>query len=325
MRETADYAKGIITTTTNGEDWSFKRFVKGAKKNDLMYGSMHIPTRASLDLGIISELYYNTMLRSYSELLAQQELWAKHVNVTGGKAYYAAGAKNRKRRAPWGDHKPKPERPLIIGCDFNYSPAPFVWMIGQIGPEIFSGDGQTFYGDCIHWFDELSGVELSTQEMTFKLLNQYPGFFYRIFGDVSGGQGTTSNAGKTDYDQIAQVLDEHQAEFTIDYFQDDDNQNPRVKNRVENMNALFKNAMGEIRQTYNPNRCLYFDGDLKIVGWKKTTDAGRAKLDDCGDHDRTHATDGAGYAVFKLFPPGRRARIIESNESTVRQSYGLIE
>ncbi len=325
MRETPNYIRGIITTTTNGEDWSYKRFCRRVR-GDMTYGAMHVPSSASLALGIITEKYYNTMARSYSAMMALQELEAKHVNILGGKAYYAASDANRCVMAPWGDTRPNPDRPLIIGCDFNFSPAPLVWMVGQVGPPIY-GPNNEFWGDHLHWFGELDGIEIGTKAMTGNLLRRYPDFFYRIFGDVSGGVGTTSNAGVTDYDQMAEVLSEAQAVYTIDYHQmdtDESHSNPRVRTRVENFNSLLCNAVGEVRCTYDPNNCPHLDGDMKMVGWKPTTASGRGKLDDGGDNKRTHASDGAGYALFKLFPPGRRASVHAGVPSTLRQEYGLM-
>lgn len=325
MRETKGYIKGLITTTTNGEDWSFKRFVLGSD-DSMIYGSMHVPTRASLEIGIIDEAYYNTMKKSYSPLMAEQELDAKHVNILGGKAYYAASDLNRRREAPWGDVVPNRDRPLVIGCDFNFSPSPFVWMVGQVGPHLYGPNGE-YWGDHIHWFGELSGKEMSTVEMTIQMLNQYPDFFYQVFGDVSGGVGTTSNAGQTDYDQMAATLNEANAVYSIDRHQLDEEEskaNPRVRARVENMNRMLKNALGEVRQTYNPDTCPYFDGDMKMVGWKPTTSSGRGMLDSGGDPDRTHASDGAGYAVYKLFPPGSVAQLHESLRSKSRAGMGVL-
>jgi hypothetical protein len=327
LRETPGYMKGIITTTTNGEDWSYKRFVLNARRQaGRSYGSMHIPTSSSVGLGIITDQFYQTLLRSYSPLLALQELEAKHVNILGGKAYYAADDKNRQTRAPWGDAYPTRDRPLVVGCDFNFSPAPLCWMVGQVGPPIYGPNGVDF-SECIHWFGELSGEQLSTPEMTQRLLMQYPDYFYKIFGDVSGGIGTTSNAGVTDYDQIAATLADAEAMFSVDYLQADEEENksnPRVRTRVENMNRMLCNAVGERRMTYDPTACPLFDGDMKMVGWKPTTASGRGKLDDGGDNKRTHASDGAGYAVFKLFPPGRRAMIAPSMPSTMRAEHGML-
>lgn len=315
LRESKEFRKGLVTTTTNGEDWVHDRFVKGRKHNlngKKLYGSMHVRTIKSVEAGIISQDFYDALLQSYSPMMAEQELNAQHVNVEGGRAYYAAGPDNALHVAPWGDTYPNIDRPLIIGCDFNFSPAPLVWMVGQLSPD----------GDSIHWFNEMSGVEVGTRQMTVRVMQQFPNFFYRVFGDMSGNQGTTSNAGHTDYHQMGDEFSEAGVMFSIDAMEADPSEsksNPRVKLRVENMNAMFKNALGEIRQTYNPEMCPLLDGDIRVVGWKPNILMGRGKLDDNGDKQRTHASDGAGYAVFRLFPPGRRVEIIESLPSVIRK------
>lgn len=306
MRE-SDIMKGLLTTTTNGEDWGYQRFVLG-NTGDGLYGSMHVSTEESVRAGIITEAYYSSMRRSYSPMMAAQELDAQHVNVAGGIAYYASSKANKRSIAPWGARTPDRNRPLIVGCDFNFQPAPCVWVVGQVGPG-------PEWSNHIHWFGEISGVQMSTVSMTLMLMTRFPDFFYRVYGDASGERGTTSNAGETDYNQIARTFSEAGALFTIDVNQS----NPRVKDRIENMNGLLKNSLGEIRMTYDPMGCPLLDGDMRIVGWKKRiTSGGQGKLDDAGDHQRTHASDAAGYAVWKLFPPGRRASVIAANVSAVR-------
>lgn len=288
MRESFTFRKGLITSTTNGEDWSFNRFGK-ARRGQRRYGSMHVPTDVSVKKGIIAPGFYDTLRGTYSELMAMQELDALHVNVRGGRAYYAFGPWNELSISPWGERIPNRSRPLIVGCDFNYAPAPCVWMVGQLNPE----------GTKIHWYGEVSKTEVSTEEMTGMLLQNWPGFHYRIFGDSSGNRGTTSNAGRHDYSIIAEVMNQNNARFTIDA----DQANPRVKFRVENMNRLAKNAMGETMLTYSKQNCPLFHGDVKNVGWKPAMFARTERLDSGGDVNRTHATDGGGYAVFKIFPP----------------------
>lgn len=319
-RETPGYIKGIITTTTNGEDWGYQRFVLNGNMPNKIFGSMHVGTIESVRLGIITQEYYDTMVQAYDPLKAQQELGAEHINIFGGKAYHAASDANRRALAPWGAEYPDPEYPLIIGCDFNFSPAPLVWMVGQLGPGEWS--------DHIHWFSELSDTAISTVEMTKRMIGLYPGFFFRIFGDMSGGIGTTSNAGQTDYDQMGETLDdaEEVPGYSIDAHQLSDEEarmNPRVRSRVENMNRMLKNGAGEIHMTYDPSRCVLFDNDMKNVGWKKTTSEGKGKLDAGGDNTRTHASDAAGYAVWKLFPPGRKQRLLPGVASAIREEHGI--
>lgn len=326
MRET-EFAKGLITTTTNGEDWTYERFIKGSRQGDKSFGSMHVPTYTAVQLGILTEKYYNTLRKAYSPMMALQELDARHVNIHGGRAYYAADDRHKRVVAPWGDTHPNPDRPIIIGCDFNFQPAPCVWMVGQIGPNETGPNGQ-FWGECIHWFTEISDTQVGTREMSRKLMRQFPGFIYRVFGDMSGNQGTTSNAGETDFAQMAQEFSENGVIASIDAIQldeDETKRNPYVRDRVENMNTMLMNGLGEVRMTYNQNNCPLFDLDMKMVGWKpNVSQRGRGKLDDGGDNRRTHASDGAGYAVYKLFPPYRRGFLVGSVESVSRREHGLL-
>lgn len=311
LRENFSIRKGLITSTTNGEDWNFQRFVRNNRPGQRLYGSMHIPTLASVKCGIISMEYYQAMRSTYSELMAMQELDALHVNVTGGRAYYAFSSKNQRNTAPWGDRIPDKNRPLIVGADFNFSPSPCVWMVGQLGPNKPDGLGG-WWSDHIHWFGEISATEISTPGMTRLLLGRYPGFLYRIFGDASGGRGTTSNAGQHDYSQIAIEMGHAGAIAQIDY----DQANPMVKDRVENMNRLAMNALGETHMTYDPYMCPLFDSDVKQVGWKQSISLARSpRLDNGGNLNLTHASDGAGYAAFKLLPLHRELHIGMSVQS----------
>ena len=301
LRESAAI-RGLVTTTTNGQDWCYDRFVARSSRLSALYGSMHVPTSEAVRYGTITNDYYQDMLASYSPLMAEQELFARHVNVLGGRAYYASGEYNRKGRSPWGDRIPDPNRPLVVGCDFNYAPAKMMWMVGQTGPSDGLGPYRLPWDQHLHWFGELAESEISSEGMALRLLTQYPGFFYQIYGDASGARSTTSNAGEYDYAQIGHTLLENRCEYTMDY----DQSNPLVRNRVEAHNAMLKNAIGQTRLTYDPQACSNYDADMRLVGWRKTVGfGGRAKLDDAGDIQRTHASDGGGYAIYKLFPPFR--------------------
>lgn len=321
MRESEYLSRGLVTTTTNAEDWVHERFVKGSRKNSLNYGSLHVPTIEAVKCGIITQHYYDLMRASYSPMMAAQELDAMHVNSQSGRAYYAAGKDNQRIRAPWGDEYPNPDRPIILGCDFNFAPAPCVWMIGQVGPRMINAQGLD-YSDCIHWFDEYTETNApNSYLMARSVAQRYPNFFFQVFGDSSGMRGSTSNAGETDYNQIKLAFDDLDVAYTVDVEQ----ANPIVKNRIETMNCLFKNGIGQVRQTYNPYKCPHFHSDVNLVGWKQTYGSTmRQRLDDGGDVKRTHASDGAGYAVFKLFPVGRRAYMIPSHQSQIRKEFGHV-
>lgn len=297
LRETKGYFRTLATTTTNGENWFYKRYVINKSK---IYRTMHVPTLLSVEAGIISPEFYESLLSSYSENLAQQELFAKYVNILAGRAYYAATKDNEKHLCPWsGSAYPDPEYPLEIGCDFNYSPAPMVWTISQKSPD----------GTKIHTFKEISATECSSEDMAHTLVSAYGDFYLRIYGDASGVRGTTSNKGKTDFDYIGQVLGESGCMYNIDA----DQMNPRVVARVENQNRLLRNGAGEVTHTYNPDACPLFHGDMRKVGWNQ-----QGKLTGNSDVLLTHASDATGYMLMKVFPPLSKAAAITTQVSKQR-------
>lgn len=302
MRE-SEFTAGLITTTPNGKDWTFDRFVAGSDESGV-YGSLHVPTSESLKVGLITQAYYHTLLRSYSTLLARQELGAEHLNVAEGRAYYAAGEYNEAIVSPWGDAQPTRERALIVGCDFNFNPAPMSWVFMQEGP-----DGA--HEEKVHVFSEMTRVNMGTKEMTQLMVSMFPGFHLRIFGDASGKNQTTSNAGNSDYLQMQEALNEAGISYTLDI----DPANPRVRDRVENVNRLCRNAIGETLLTYNPEQCPTLAKDCEQVQWNKQS----GKLDAGKDGLLTHASDALGYPLAKIRPFGHQGAAILSVASFASQ------
>jgi hypothetical protein len=276
LRENKEYISGLVTTTPRGEDWCWERFVK--KADGILYDSIHVETREAVEYDLISEQFYHSLLSSYSPNMAAQELFARHISAIEGRCYYTDAEENREY-----GYRPHRDLPLVIGMDFNFAPAPMAWVVGQVDDD-----------DFVHWFDELSDTEISSRDMARRLAQRYGDFFLQIYGDASGNRGTTSNAGVTDFNQIAEELQEAGVDFTIDV----DQANPFVRDRVENMCRLLKDANGKVSMSYDPENCPLLAGDFDKVFWKN------GKPSDGGDCNRTHAADGAGYAVWKLFPPG---------------------
>ena len=272
LRE-SNIIRGLVTTTPAGEDWVWKRFVQNT---DPRFGYIKAKTEEAANHAIITQDFYSTLRSSYSPAMAAQELDAEFITVLEGRSYYTASAANEEYNYQPSDYE------LFVGMDFNFSPAPCVWEVGQID-----------HNDEIHVFDEISGKEVSSAELARRLAIKYGDYFIRIFGDASGNRGTTSNAGKTDYDQIAAVLSEYGVSFSIDV----DQANPLVKDRVENVCRLLEDANGNRRLKYDPNNCPFLHDDLRKVTWKN------GKVSGNGDVNLTHASDGLGYGLQKLCPP----------------------
>lgn len=274
-RESKDWIRGLVTTTTAGENWVWRRFVKNA--DGKLYGHTKARTEESMRYGIVTKDYYDTMRAAYSVRMAAQELDCDFVEVAEGRCYYSAEGSNHR----WG-YVPDQALPLVVCMDFNYSPAPCVWEIGQL---------MDFEGrEGVHWFDELAFTEVSTREMANRLAHRWGTFNLVICGDASGVRGTTSNAGESDFAQIEDELTEQGVSFEINV----DNSNPRIKDRIENVNRLLRNAKGEISMTYDPDACPLLADDMKKVVWKNGKPSGSVT--------QTHGSDAIGYGCMKLLP-----------------------
>jgi hypothetical protein len=78
--------------------------------------------------------------------------------------------------------------------------------------------------------------------------------------------------------------------------------NPSVMNRVQKVNGLLTNALGEVRLEIDP-KCGQLIKDFEEVMFKKDSGV----IDKVRDPQRTHASDALGYAVWQLFGDKARA------------------
>lgn len=287
LRE-SNYIRGLCTTTTNGEGWDYERFVKDTSG---LYGSIHVPTIESVRHGIITEDFYSQLVKSYPKLLADQELHAKHVVVTGQPAYLNfTRALNVSDRCPFTkDGSISPYLPIIVGMDFNLNP--MSWHLGQKKGEDW------YWFDRVHLFD--SHTPEAAKELVEKVKGHAPGII--IIGDASGKAGQRAAAGQSDYDIVFSTLDA----AGIRYEDRTPDSNPAIKDRVNNVNARLMDGSGQSHMWIHPSLKELID-DFERVQWKEnatvTLDPGPKKL-------LTHSSDGVGYAVSELTPIPSRYQV----------------
>ena len=106
-----------------------------------------------------------------------------------------------------------------------------------------------------------------------------------IYPDASGDSRKSVNASKTDI----QLLKDAGFKIIVN------SANPPVKDRINSMNAMFLNAMGERRYLVNTKMCPTYTENLQQQTWS-----------DNGEPDKTagndHTNDAAGYFIVKDFP-----------------------
>ncbi len=123
-----------------------------------------------------------------------------------------------------------------------------------------------------------------------------------IYGDSSGRNMRTT--GGTDYSILQQSL------YGAGFWKVKINvppANPAVLSRVQKVNALLTNALGEVRLEIDP-KCQELIRDLEEVLFK----ADSGVIDKTRDPLRSHVRDALGYAVWQIF--GEKMRVGEMNK-----------
>jgi len=115
-----------------------------------------------------------------------------------------------------------------------------------------------------------------------------------VHGDASAQARSTSS--KTDYDLIREYF-RSRGQFRLRF--DYPRSNPRVKDRVNSVNAMLRNADGCVRMYVHPV-CKQLITDFHQVAWKQTSV--NFELDKVTDKKRTHLSDALGYLVWQVAP-----------------------
>lgn len=290
MRE-SDYIRSLLTTTTNGEDWVWERFVKNA--DGKIYNSMHVSTQESVDEGIVSAEFLQGLKQSYSKVVADQELNARHVTVTELPVYLNfVREQNVSELSPFTkDGQISKHLPIVLAADFNLNP--MSWTLGQLRHRDW------YWHDEIHL--ENSHTPEATRELIERVREHKPGII--IIGDASGKAGQRAAAGQSDYDILCQGLDD----AGIKWVNETPDSNPLIKDRVNNVNASLCSADGSVHMLFHP-RCVHAIRDMELVSWKK---GALFTLDPGPKNQLTHPSDGIGYAVSVKTPIPSRHQVGE--------------
>ena len=165
---------------------------------------------------------------------------------------------------------------IYVGMDFNVSP-----MTAVIGAKVTNQ---------LHIFDEIEIMNGNTEEMCQHLKACYPDRNIIIAPDPSGkARKTSAPVGQTDFSIIKSYS------FKII----SPNKAPPVVDRINEVNAICKNAKGEIRLFINP-KCKQLIKCMDGLTFKKDTSLPDKTL------GLDHMTDALGYLVHMLFPISKK-------------------
>jgi phage terminase large subunit len=261
-----------ITTSPNGYDWLWEEFVE---KQDDARRLIHMATNENL---FLDPDYYNTLLKSYDPRFAQQELQGLFIHMTSGLVYHQFD-----RNANCAPVEFDPSQPLWPCFDFNRNP-----MSCAIAQRV-TVDGV----ECVHVIDEISVAESGTKEVCQELLTRYPPSMVRevwVHGDPAGKYGDT-RGNRSDYDIIRAEL-QHPDAYGTKFHRAWKDAHPPVIGRINAMNAMLHNALGQRRLIINP-RCKVLIRDLERVSFKE----GTKQIDKTTDKQLTHMSDALGYLI----------------------------
>ena len=124
-----------------------------------------------------------------------------------------------------------------------------------------------------------------TPAMIEKIKDRYPGHQISVYPDASGNSRKSNNASESDIALLKK------AGFRVVV----NDSNPRVKDRINSMNAMCCNTYGERRYLVNIETCPEYTRGLERQVWGED-----GEPDKTGGFD--HANDAGGYFIVKKFP-----------------------
>lgn len=224
-----------------------------------------------------SDIQPPDVLRWYQERMDARD-YAEQFNASwqraSGQVFFAYDPEYNERACDF-----DPDRPLMIGCDFNVDP--MAWVI-------FHDDGE-----IAEVFDEIWARDTNTRATLDILWAKYgekTRSSIEFYGDATSRSRKTA-AAFSDYQQIAKDERFRRKGATVHF----PKANPNVADRFASTNAMFCNASGRRRLFIDP-RCEHLRVDIEARGYKP----GTKEPDDRGDIG--HPTDALGYPMFMRHP-----------------------
>lgn len=268
-----------VTTTPEGFRFVYEQFVKvprASREAAGLYGRVHASTYDNARN--LPDDYIPSLLQSYPANLIEAYINGQFVNLQTGTVYQQFD-----RRLNSTDAVENPGETLYIGMDFN---------VGKMAAvvHVVRGGAPLAVGEIINAYDTPDMIRRIRERFwTFKDGQWQKDRQIRIYPDASGGSRRSVNASETD---IALL---RAAGFQVDA----PDANPPVKDRINAMNGMFCNALGERSYKVNVDRCPTYADCLEQQPWAAN-----------GEPDKTlnldHPVDAAGYFIHRKFPIVRK-------------------
>lgn len=254
-----------VTTTPEGFNWVYRKFVKELAANPSqrpLYGIVHASTRQNAKN--LPKDYIPSLRESYPANLVDAYIDGQFVNLVSGSVY-----PNFCRRLNHTDETIRPGEELHVGMDFN---------INRMAATVFvMRDGEP------RQLDELTSL-FDTPAMIDALLERFPGHKITVYPDASGKNRKSVNGSESDHSLLKQ------AGFTVRV----NLANPLVRDRVLAVNAMLLNGEGVRRLKINTDKCPV---TTQVLEQQAYNEKGEPNKDGTED-----PADAFGYFVVHRFP-----------------------
>ena len=253
-----------IFTTPEGFKFTYEMWAKDPNPD---YGMIQAST---LSNPYLPDDYVETLRNSYDPQLIEAYINGEFVNLTDGTVY-----KNYNRQRNDSKETVNSTEQIHIGVDFNIQKMSAVIIVKR--------------GKESHVVDEIMGA-YDTQDLIDKIMIKYPNRSINIYPDASGDNRKTS-ASETDIALLRKY-------FRVVV----DNSNPRVRDRINCVNASLLNAKEETLLYVNSSTAPMTAEALEQQVYDKKGEPDK-------QHDQDHPNDALGYYVVKAHPIRKRARL----------------
>lgn len=291
-----------IVSTPEGFRAMYQIFVADVRKKPSLKKQRRLIKAKSTDNPHLPEDFIETMFAGYDDKLVEAYVNGEFVNLKSGVVYHQYDTALNRSYAVI-----EPGETLHIGQDFNVGKMASVvfvdrWMNLDVASVVWNeakGDYDTVIEKhpfrTFHAVDEIADgfdTEATIKELQYRYQQGKPGsdtyHHIRMYPDASGRNRKSVNASTTDIALLEAAGFEIRADLA----------NPPVKDRINAVNAFFKNASGQRRLYVNEDKCPELVDCLRRQSW----DAKTGEPEKGGENDPSHMNDAFGYPIVHEFP-----------------------
>ena len=254
-----------VTTTPEGFNWVYRKFVKELASNPTqrpLYGIVHASTRQNAKN--LPKDYIKSLRESYPSNLVDAYIDGLFVNLTSGSVYPSFCRKQNHT-----DATIRPGEQLHVGMDFNINRMAATIHVIRDGLPMLLEEATSLF---------------DTPAMIVELKRRFPGHSITVYPDASGKNRKSVNGSESDHSLL------RAAGFMVMV----NPSNPLVRDRVLAVNAMLLNIEQKRRYLVNTDNCPVTTQVLEQQAYSENGEPNKDGTED--------PVDALGYFIVQRFP-----------------------